>query len=388
MMGPRLTILVAAILTLAATARVELAPTSRAPRTRQGALFLGYQEGEERRYVLGPPEQLHPDERGEWSIYLRELVGDPPEGIFELVHHWSRGSDEYDPPLGTATEIASKGELRINRYGFPLDLEFQTKRHFAGLGDEEYSVRFHYEEDRYVKYVAMAATARQARVEIPHHAALDLSGPAGLFTLDPTALDCSVPLPPSLRQAAAVPLDPRPSAQTKRSPPPTPPLRMVDNAFCRESLFAHPGLLSLMLPELWERATGEHEFLLFRPSGPFGMEGLIVAGQASGIIAPSQGDAGGGMGPQGNFARETLRYLDRVEVQVGPRTREAWLFDELGAFKAIYVDDDNVVVRIDIVEGGNQLLGLIGPGVVVGNFDPTQRRARDLHIRLLFPSEY
>lgn len=128
---------------------------------------------------------------------------------------------------------------------------------------------------------------------------------------------------------------------------------MVDNAFCCESLFAHPGLLSLMLPELWERATGEHEFLLFRPSGPFGMPGLTVGGQARGIIAPYRADTDRGMGPQSNFATLTLRYLERVDVEVGPRTREAWLFDGLGAFKAIYVDDDNVDVRIDIVEGAS-----------------------------------
>jgi hypothetical protein len=285
-------------------------------------------------------------------------------------------------------ETTGEGELRINRHGFPLDLEFRTKRHFAGFGDEEYTVRFRYEEDRYVKRVAMGPAAREVWVAIPNHSGLDLSAPAGLFTLDPTALDCSVPLPPSLRQAAAVPLAPRSSADTNSSPPPAPPLRMVDNAFCRESLFAHPGLLGLMLPELWERATGEHEFLLFRPSGPFGMKGLAVGGQTGGIIAPSRDDTDGGESPQGNFATETLRYLDRVDVQVGPRTREAWLFDELGAFKAIYVDDDNVVVRIDIVDGGNQILGLIGLGGAVGNFDPTQRRARDLYIRLLFPSEY
>lgn len=387
MTRPRLTVAVAAFLTLAAIAPVEVAPASSASLVAQGSLFLGFEEGEERRYVLGPAEQLHPGEGGEWAIYLREAVGDPPEAVFELAHHWSRGSDEYDPPLGTVMETTSEGELRINRYGFPLDLEFHTKRHFAGLADEEYTVRFRYDEDRYVKYVAMGATARDVRVEIPHHGGLDLSAPAGLFTLDPTTLDCSVPLPPSLRQAAAVPLDPRPSADTNPAPP-TPPLRMVDNAFCRESLFAHPGLLSLMLPELWERATGEHEFLLFRPSGPFGMKGMTVAGQTSGIIVPSAGDGDRGTGPQSNFTDQTLRYLDRVEVQVGPRTRDAWRFDELGAFKAIYVDDDNVVVRIDIVDGGNQLLGLAGPGGAVGNFDPTQRRARDLYIRLLFPSEY
>lgn len=384
----RLTLFAASILTLAGAAPVELLPASQVSRTDKGTLFLGFKEGEERRYVLGPAEQLHPGEGGDWSIYLRELVGNPPDGIFELAHHWNRGSDEYDPPLGTVVETTSKGELRINRYGFPLDLEFETKRRLTGFGDEEYTVRFRYAEDQFIKHVAMGTEAREVWVGIRNHSGLDRSLPAGVFTLDPTALDCSVPLPPSFRQAAAVPVEP-PTAGTNPSPaPPVPPLRMVDNAFCRESLFAHPGLLSLMLPELWERATGEHEFLLFRPSGPFGMQGLTVGGQARGIIAPYRADTDRGMGQQGNFSTLTLRYLDRVEVQVGPRTHEAWLFDELGAFKAIYVDDDNVVVRIDIVEGGKQQLGLIGLGGVAANFDPTQRRARDLHIRLLFPSEY
>ncbi|MGD8817819.1 MAG: hypothetical protein PVJ51_11600, partial [Acidobacteriota bacterium] len=87
MTRPRLTILAASILTLAATARVEVAPASEVSLASQGALFLGFEAGEERRYVLGPAEQLHPGEGGDWSIYLRELVGNPPEGIFELAHH-------------------------------------------------------------------------------------------------------------------------------------------------------------------------------------------------------------------------------------------------------------------------------------------------------------
>jgi len=389
MKRPRLAIFAASILTIAAAAaHVDLVPAAQVSGTDRTTLFLGFEEGEERRYVLGPPEELYPDERGEWSIWLRELVGDPPEGIFELTHHWSRGSDEYDPPLGTVTETTSKGELRVNRYGFPLDLEFDTKRQLAAFGEEAYTVRFRLEDDRFVKSAAMGTEAREVWISIPNHSGPDPSQPAGLFTLDPTALDCSVPLPPSLRQAATVPVSP-PTAGTNRSPAaPTLPLRMVDNAYCRESLFAHPGLLSMMLPELWERATGEHEFLLFRPTGPFGMEGMTFGGQAGGIIATSRSDTDRGMSPQGNFSTRTLRYLERVEVQVGPRTREAWLFDELGAFKAIYVDDDNVVVRIDIVEGGKQQLGVIGLSGAVANFDPTQRRARDLYIRLLFPSEY
>jgi hypothetical protein len=46
------------------------------------------------------------------------------------------------------------------------------------------------------------------------------------------------------------------------------------------------------------------------------------------------------------------------------------------------------VLRVDIVEGGNQTLGVVGSGGAILSFDPTQRKGRDLFIRLLFPSEY
>ncbi len=109
-------------------------------------------------------------------------------------------------------------------------------------------------------------------------------------------------------------------------PPIVQPTRFADNSLCRESLFANPGLVSLMLPELWEQGTGEREFLLMTPAGSFGM--------------PATGGGGGfdftrAASPDTNSVIERLRYLERVEVAVGSRQRDAWKFDRMGDFGAI-----------------------------------------------------
>ncbi len=354
---------------------------------KQRPSFFGYEEGEERRYVLGPPEALSGNEGATWSIYLRELLGDPAEGIFELTHEWHREETRAELPLGTITRIVSEGELRVNGHGFPVAIEFKTERHLAGMGDQIYTIRYRYEDGSYRKQISAEGKNLAHTAMIRGHKNLDRSVPSGLFVLVPTALDCSMSVPVDARRMARV-VPPTRGRAGLTPPPIAQPRRFADNSLCREALFANPGLISLMLPELWEQGTGQREFLLLTPAGFFGMPGVFLGGQATGVAAaagPDGFDFTRAASPATNSAIERLRYLERVEVEVGSRKREAWLFDRMGDFEAIYVDDDGVVLRIDLSEGS--MLGLSINGGLV-SVDPTQMSRGRLSIRLLFPSEY
>jgi hypothetical protein len=355
--------------------------------------LLGFRRGEGRRYVLGPPEALYDGEIGVWTMHLRELLGDPPEGVFELTHQWQRGDTRRELPIGTIVQVQSEGELRVNTYGFPLELRFTTQRHLSGWGEQTYTVRYRFEDGRFVKHAAMDGQDIEHAVGILPGADVDLSVPLGMYALVPPAVDCSLPMPGDFR-ATAGSLPPRPTAGSSTSPAaPQTPGRWADNSMCREQLFANPGLISLMLPVLWEEATGEHEYLLLTPAGWFGTTGVGGASQlgstAGGggmqVAAGSEFDHQAAVSPRTNSEVEKLRYVERVSVEIGRRTLEAWLFDGIRGLDAVYVDDDGVVLRVDLDMAGWYGLALAGSTV---GFDPTQLGERDLWVRLLYPSEY
>ena len=254
------------------------------------------------------------------------------------------------------------------------------------MGDEIYTIQYRYEDGSYRKQISSAGDDFSHRVMIRGHKYLDRAVPSGLFVFVPTALNCSISVPISARQMARV----VPPTRTAGLPPPPAvlPTRFADNRSCREALFANPGLISLMLPELWEQGTGEREFLLLTPVGSFGMPGVSGGGQSTGATVSSGGggfDFTRAASPETNTDVERLRYLERVEIEVGSRQRDAWKFDRMGDFEAIYVDDDGVVLRIDLAE--RSLLGLAVNGGLA-SVDPTPMSRGRLSIRLLFPSEY
>jgi len=361
---------------------VEASPAQSPPS------FLGFQRGEERRYVLGPQRELGTDEHAAWSMRLRELLGDPPDGVFELTHQWQRRASSTELPIGTITRIGSEGKLRVNGYGFPIELRFTTERHLVGMGDEIYTVRYRFQDGGFVKHLAMDGQEVEHAVGIGYTDDLDLSVPSGLHAFTPAGVDCSTSLPLDPRRVTAT-LPPKRTAGSDPSPtmPATPP-RFALNTGCSESLFANPGLISLMLPVLWEEGTGEHEFLMLTPAGPFGMPGP-VAGVALGGMSVRSGradfDSETASSPRTNSDVEKLRYIDRVRVEVGGRARDAWRFDGMRAFDAIYVDDDGVVLRVDLADSVWDAL-LIGG--LTGGVDLEEWGTRELWIRLLSPSEY
>ena len=87
--------------------------------------------------------------------------------------------------------------------------------------------------------------------------------------------------------------------------------------------------------------------------------------------------------PRTNSDVDNLRYIERVRVDIGRRTLDAWRFDGMRAFDAVYVDDDGVVLRADLATRVSEGLSLNG---LAEEFAPMDDRA--LWVRLLFPSEY
>lgn len=379
---------VAAVIVVGSAARsLPAYPAGPTATSTQLPSFLSFAPGEERRYVLGPPEELHEEELGTWSIRLRELLGDPPDGIFELTHSWRRGDPGAQPEIGAVMRIDSSGEVRVNPYGFPLEVTYETHRHLAGIGEEAYTVQYRFQDGAFVKRFAMEGEQVEHPVAIRNHDNRDLSVPRGVYAFEPNGPDCSIPYPITATNVRVV----RPGVRTAGSdpspPPPQAPLRVADNRDCVESLFFNPGLISLMLPVLWEEGTGEHEFVLLTPAGNFGMDrtSVGVAGFGVGAQQRDQFDAREARSMRVNSDVETLRYVERTSVPVGPRTHEAWLFRGMWTLDNIYVDDDGVVLRVDLADHFWQRLGVLGLTAGIGS-DQLERRR--LYVRLLHASEY
>ncbi len=359
----------------------------------QSEEFLGYEIGEERRYVLGPEESLLRGEMGFWSIRLEEVFrgGEGlPEGVFALEHRWQAPQPAVgNPPLRAIMRVQSEGTVRVNRYGFPLMIRFETLRHLAGMGEQAYTIDYAIEDEnrRYQKRTTIDGERWYQNVGIRNHDTIERKAGAGLFAFLPTAPGCldreiityngqgsSMPQP---RSAGS-----QPGAQM--TPPST--LRVVNNADCEEALFANPGLLALGMPMLWE-AQGEREYVFFTPIGPMRESqtniGIRYPGQpyGPGAVTRQPGMGGSGMGAPSSMGRlegdplsagdyheiETLKFIERVSVRVGARTRDAWLIQMSDDAGPIYVDDEGGVLRIDL---------------------PPVPDAPERFIRMLWPSEF
>ena len=144
----RMFLVVAVLLTPAGAPLVAAQPL-------QGERFLGFEIGEERRYILGPEDTSGRSERGIWSIRLDEVfeTGGEPEGLFALSHEWSAPPPLGEVILGRIRNVKSDGFVRVNGHGFPLLIQFQTTRHLDGMGDEAYTIDYRLDDDhrRYEK---------------------------------------------------------------------------------------------------------------------------------------------------------------------------------------------------------------------------------------------
>lgn len=339
--------------------------------------FLGFDVGEERRYVLGPPEALSEGELASWSIRLAELLGDPPEGIFALHHEWHAPASSFVPyPRGAVTEVESEAEARINVHGFPTEVSLRARRHLWGAGDDNYRVSYSLRDGKLLKRARAQSKDWELSIHIPGHRYLDRSVPAGLFLFLP---DCFRGRP----GAAASPPGGAPGGL--RLPGAgvalTPPTGEIapDLLSCRgvETIFLNPGLLSLAVPNLWETPSAERDFLFFTPLGLLVVPGGSVAMRsapgggrpaASGRAGRASGDPIAARDSSRYFETARLKALDRRRVRVGPRVVEAWVVEISGDLERLYIDDGGRVLRADLAAGLGQ--------------------SEDAHIRLLHPSEF
>jgi len=362
-------------------------PAAPAP-SGQEPTFLGFSPGEERRYVLGPPEMLYSGEQALWTIQLREVLGDPGDGIFELSYVWDRGQPTRNQlAIGTISRVQTFGELRVNPYGFPVEATFETERHLAGLGGETYRVIYRLEDDHFTKRIMVGGRDLEHRARNVSNDALDFDVPVGMYVFGVAAFDCMLTLPPETSDDSAYMGSP--GAGSGMSPAVPSGMRFAGAQDCKEPLFANPGLLSLVLPALWEAGTGELEFVALTPAGFHGMPGLGGTAVQPGMSAAMMNrhfDSQAASHPRTNSDIEKLTYKDRVRVEVGTRERDAWLFDGMRDFEAVYVDDDGVVLRVDLAANAAMRMQTAQQAMYEGQ--PMMVDIRELHIRMLWPSEY
>jgi len=352
----------------------------------QAPTVLGFSLGEERRYVLGPTENLYVGEQAMWSIRLREVLADPPDAVFELAHVWNRGERVRNLAIGTVIAVQSNGELHVNRHGFPMELRFETERQLFGMGSEAYTVRYEFENGSFKKLISVGGRDLEHRARHLSNEELDLDAPLGMYPFSAEAIGCELALPPeSMAQPGMMP-----GASAGAGMVPGQGVRFAGRLDCKEPLFANPGLLSLVMPALWEAGTGELDFVVLTPAGYYGMPGVSGGGAVPGVSVMMQDrpfDSQEASHPRTNSDIEHLRYQDRVRVEVGERTRDAWLFDGMHDFRAVYVDDDGVVLRVDLAPDAGMSMPRAGSrGIDQAN--PGFGDTRELWVRLLYPSEY
>jgi len=373
------------ILLLAALLFVSSGAAVSGTQPPQGDRFLGFEIGEERRYVMGSDNEMAMSVRGRWSILLEEVfeVDGGREALFVLDHEWQAGEALGEIVIGRIRNVKSEGYVRVNAYGFPLMIQFHTTRHLDGMGVEGYTVDFTLDEDgkRYEKRTTLRGERWNQSVGVRNHDTIDREGRSGLFTFLPTAPGCLDSLVQRYDQSGSTYLAPR-SAGSSGTPMTSLPrtLKVTDNSDCEESMFAHLGLLSLAMPAFWE-AQGEREYVFFTPVGPEGSPDSRVAlgaGSAGSPYGPGSVNNPGSLGPNMNrleapmlsaasyYDTETLKFVERVSVRIGSRTVDAWLVELSSRFGPIYVDDDGGVIRMDLPSQGD-----IG-----------------LYIRMLWPSEF
>ena len=312
--------------------------------------FLGYRLGEERIYVLGPQEEIYGGESALWTIQLDEIrEGDPTVGVFDLGFErsasMSAGSGQW-----AQVAWATGARVTINAYGFPLTVRWEGEVESPG-GLTTYSARYDYDGDSYDKTVKVDGEDRDLSVHILNHDDLDRTVPTGLYLFTPPDSGCV--------------------GVTTGSEG-----RGVGACGGRDQIFANPGLLSLTMPALWERGTGEAEFLLLTPdtSGVRRRGGRGAGGLGPGGSSTSTGSTGRGLSrvdrASGSFDRFEMKSedSDQIQLTLGPRTAYAWKLEASSPVEAIYVDGNGKVLRIDL--------------------ERQPDNTRNLHVRLLSPTEY
>ena len=319
------------------------APPSAPAIGAQYSEAFGYQLGEERRYILEPDDALRPGESGMWRIRF-EGVDDEGEDlrfIFNLEHERAELiRDMFGGPSGRLQTVRVEAVLTLNAFGFPLRVVMSEHHEVAGERRAESDTRttiFTFDGERYTKAVRIEGREWRFPINIATNKNLDLEGRTGLYAFLPSGLRC-------MGQPAAIG---RPQS-------------------CADGdiTFANPGLLSIVIPVVWEEQVNKREFLFFKPAG--------VGTMPAGLM-----DMSGWVQRERDALRSISRYFDKMTiefeayeegVEMGARTVSAWRVEASGSMRKFWVDAEDRVIRVEL--------------------EPHPRTHRDRWIRMLYPSEY
>jgi len=304
---------------------------------------FGYELGEERRYVLEPQDSLRSGESASWSIRLDDISGEGEDikMVFALEHERTEPIGDMFGGLGARLQVVDvESRVTLNRFGFPLRVVMSERHDLSGETGSQSDIRttiFTFDGERYVKKVRLNGREWKFTINVANHDDLDREARSGMYLFLPSALTCL-----GRRGEAGRP------------------------AYCAdgEPAFANPGLLSIVLPVMWEEQVNKKKFLFFVPSG--------IGTTPAGLYNMSRWTQ-----LERDQLRNLTRYYRKIDiefeefveaVEVGPRTVDVWKFDASGAMRAIYTDADGVVLKVDI--------------------DPHPVTNGKRWIRLLYPSEY
>ena len=309
-----------------------------------GRRAFGYRVGEERRYILGPEDALRRGEIGAWLIRLDETEGEGEsfKATFSLSHERSTTyMDLLSQGKADIFFIRVETVLTVNAYGFPLKVVI-TEQQDLGERAIESDLRtsiYTFNGEGYTKQVRLSGRNWEFDVHIANHRELDVEVPRGLFLYLPTGLRCL-----GLR-TNTIEYDP---------------FEYREGCDWSDPAMGNPGLISLLIPELWETEDAKKEFLFFTP--------VTMGTRPAGLINQGQW-----LRQERDRLSNTQRYWERmklevkelVEIKVGPRTLEAWKMD---LWNDVYVDRYGKVLRVDL--------------------DPNPQYSKDRWIRIQFASEY
>jgi len=316
----------------------------------QASGAFGFESKEERRYVLGPREALRAGESASWGIRLDRVEGEGSErrAIFQLEHARDEYISNFLGDQGRILRVLVEAELTVNAYGFPIHLVLREQQDMGGEGGSQSELRtttYELREDQFLKSVRLSGRGWEFDVPIASHENLDVESRLGLFLFLPSGLRC---------------LGEYVDGPRRRRRGDTGDFRSCDGI---EPAFANPGLLSLVMPEIWEDDDGDREVLFFRPLGV----GTVPAGLMN-IRAWVQGERDRLASLRRYYDHGRVELEELADVEVGPRSFEAWRLKVSGGLRDVWVDHQGRVLRSDIV--------------------PHPRTGRERVIRLQFPSEY
>lgn len=260
---------------------------------------FGYFVGEERRYVLGPPESLLDGEGRDWRIKLESIEGEAED----FVAIFSFEFEDRTPGISARGQqevyFRVEGELWVNRFGFPLTLRYLEFDAQSGespwRGDPRTTVyEYDSEAQRYRKSVRVPDQDLDYTVPVARSNAVDLGVPSGLIAYLPTG----------------------------------------DG----DSALVNPGLLSLALPTRVDAALPDTRMMLLSPQvTPRFPERDWITAERNARESLAR-----------NYAPSEIKVVEQTSIEIGRRTVPAWRL-EMGRFPGkIYADDGGQVLRVDI----------------------------------------